>query len=377
MVPPTGVEPSTAIPASFRAGTTSPYDAGSIRGSHNPPFPWLADIPCPSITHGAHMASFTKLPSGLWRASVFRRGVRKTATFQHKATAQRWAADVEAQILDGKLTATSGKTVRQALERYAAEVSPTKRTGPKEQLRIATFLREPWAAQPLDKLTADDLGRWRDRRLLEVQGESLRRDMTILSAVLSTCVREWGWLQSNPLSRVRKPPPGKPRTRLPGWRYIRRVCRACGYRTGNPPDTYTGQLAYLLLLSLRTAMRKGEMLGLKAGDVDLSRRVAVLEQTKNGDRREVPLSRRAVRILRPLMPGLFTVSSASADALWRKVCARAGVEDFHLHDARAAALTSMSRKVDVLTLARISGHRDIKMLSRYYRATAEQIADRL
>lgn len=114
-----------------------------------------------------------------------------------------------------------------------------------------------------------------------------------------------------------------------------------------------------------------------AADVDLGRRVAVLQLTKNGDRREVPLSRKAIRVLRPILPGLFTVSSASADALWRKVCARAGLEDFHLHDARAAALTSMARKVDVLTLARVSGHRDIKMLQRYYRATASQIADRL
>ena len=124
-------------------------------------------------------------------------------------------------------------------------------------------------------------------------------------------------------------------------------------------------------------MRKGEMLGLTADDVDLGRRVAVLQTTKNGDRREVPLSRKAIRVLRPILPGLFAVSSASADALWRKVCTRAGLEDFHLHDARAAALTSMARKVDVLTLARVSGHRDIKMLQRYYRATASQIADRL
>ena len=105
--------------------------------------------------------------------------------------------------------------------------------------------------------------------------------------------------------------------------------------------------------------------------------MAVLHETKNGDRREVPLSRRAVRIIRPIYPALFTVSSASADALWRKVCARVGLANWHLHDARAAALTSMSKRVDLLTLARISGHRDLSMLQRYYRATAEQIADRL
>ena len=323
------------------------------------------------------MANFSKLPSGLWRAQVARKGVRKSATFKHKSSAQQWAAQVEAEILDGKVTPATGHTVRDALERYAREVSPAKRSGENEVKRLAAFSREPWAAKPLSQLTPDDMGKWRDRRLKVVQAESFRRDVNTLSAVLNTCCKEWGWLSANPLSKVRKPPAGKPRSRLPGWRDIRKVCRACGYFTGSAPDTYTGQLAYLLLLSLRTAMRKGEMLGLEAQDVSLSRRVAVLRETKNGDRREVPLSRKAVRLLQPLMPDLFSVSSASADSLWRKVCARAGVEDFHLHDARAAALTSMASRVDVLTLARISGHRDVRMLSRYYRATATQIADML
>jgi integrase len=205
----------------------------------------------------------------------------------------------------------------------------------------------------------------------------VRRDFALLSAVLATARREWRWINDSPLADVRKPPAGKPRTRLPTWREIRAICRGCGYVTGQPPVTITGQVAYVLLISLRTAMRRGEILGLKAGDIDVTKRLAVLELTKNGDRREVPLSRKALRLIRPLLPGWLTVQPASLDALWRKVCGRVGVDGLHLHDARAAALTSMARKVDVLTLARISGHRDIKQLMTYYRETPGQIADRL
>jgi len=136
-------------------------------------------------------------------------------------------------------------------------------------------------------------------------------------------------------------------------------------------------VAYALLVSLRTAMRRGEILSLTAADVDLVKRVARLEMTKNGDSRKVPLSRKAVRLLRPMLPGLWSISAASLDALWRKVCRRAGVEGLHLHDARAAALTSMARREDVLTLARISGHRNVQQLMTYYRETPAQIADRL
>jgi integrase len=323
------------------------------------------------------MASITKLPSGLWRAQVARRGVRRSASFQTKRAAQEWAAAQEAEIMAGVRGEYPRKTVADALDRYAREVSPTKRTGAKEVLRLAAFGREPWAQKWLVDLTPDDLGQWRDRRALALKPESIRRDLTTLSAVFSTAAKEWRWMRGNPVSEMRWPAPGKARTRLPTWREIRRICRACGYVTGQPPQTKTGEIPYLLLLSLRTAMRKGEMLSLTAGDIDLGARVAVLHETKNGDRRDVPLSRRAVRILRPIYPQMWSISSASLDTLWRKLMLRLGIADLHLHDARAAALTSMSRRVDLLTLARISGHRDLSQLQVYYRSTAAQIADRL
>lgn len=54
------------------------------------------------------------------------------------------------------------------------------------------------------------------------------------------------------------------------------------------------------------------------------------------------------------------------------------IEDLHFHDTRAEALTRLARKVDVLTLAKISGHKDLRILQNaYYRETAEQIAARL
>jgi integrase len=336
-----------------------------------------ADIHGYSFTHGLRMAAFSKLPSGLWRVQVARNGVRRSASFPTKSAAQQWASQLEVELLASKRGGYPRKTVAQALDRYAEEVSPSKRGERWERLRLAAFGRERWAAKWLVDLTSDDLGKWRDLRLLAVSGESVRRDFSLLSAVLSTARKEWGWMGENPVTDVRKPPAGRPRARLPGWREIRLICRSCGYVTGRAPTTLTGEIAYVLLISLRTAMRRGEILGLSAADVDLERGLAVLHMTKNGDRREVPLSQKAVRLVSVLLPGMLSIAPASLDALWRKVCARVGVAGLHLHDARAAALTSMARRVDVLTLARISGHRDIKMLMRYYRETPQQIAARL
>jgi integrase len=323
------------------------------------------------------MASIYKLPSGLWRAQVARSGVRKSATFDTKRAAQLWAADIESELRSGKRAEWPRRTVAQALDRYAEEVSPRKRGARWEIYRINAFKREPWAALWMTDLAPQHIADWRDRRMMVHKPESVRRDMTLLSSVLTTAVKEWRWIPASVMPDVRKPAPGQPRKRLPGWRELRRVLRACGYVTGQAPEAPRQEVAYLALLSLRTAMRRGELLGLRPADVDLSRSVAMLPLTKNGTARAVPLSSKAARLIRALGPKLFTVGGPSASGIWSRACARAGVVNLTLHDSRAGALTSMARRVDVLTLARVSGHKNVSQLLTYYRASPEEIAKRL
>jgi integrase len=103
-------------------------------------------------------------------------------------------------------------------------------------------------------------------------------------------------------------------------------------------------------------------------------------QHLTGKPRQIPLSSHAVRLLR-MVAGrgmFFTVSSASLDALFRKARDRLLLEDLHFHDSRAEALTRLARKVDVMTLARISGHKDLRtLMETYYRESASDIAARL
>jgi integrase len=171
------------------------------------------------------------------------------------------------------------------------------------------------------------------------------------------------------------------RTRRLSWREIRALCRGLGYRTGRPPASSMECVAWALLLSLRTGMRAGEVLQLGAGVVDLQRRTATLKTHKTVERdgvRVVPLTRHAVRLLRVLGGKALPITSATLDTLFRRARDALLIDDLHFHDARAEALTSLARRVDVMTLARISGHRDLALLLRtYYRETADQIAARL
>jgi integrase len=79
----------------------------------------------------------------------------------------------------------------------------------------------------------------------------------------------------------------------------------------------------------------------------------------------VPVLRSAVRVETP------------GDALFRKCRDRAGIVGLHFHDSRHEAITRLAQRLDVLDLARMVGHRDLKMLQAYYNATAEEIAARL
>jgi len=75
---------------------------------------------------------------------------------------------------------------------------------------------------------------------------------------------------------------------------------------------------------------------------------------------------------------VFRLSDSQRDAVWRKLRGKAGVEGLRWHDSRAAGTVKLAQRLDVLDLARVTGHRDLRiLLNRYYRASPEDIARRL
>lgn len=320
-----------------------------------------------------------------WRAEVERNGQRKSASFTTKAAATAWAATEEAAILAMKRGAFPRKTFADAIDRYLDEVSSGKKGERYERLRLLALQRDfpTLAKRQLSELTTPDLVTWRDKRLQTVTAGSVQRDLNLLSHLFTVARDEWKWMGESPLKGLRAPGQNAPRTRRVLPAEVKRICRWLGYRTGAKPKTKMQEVALAFLVSLRTGMRAGEVISLSASNVNLKRRVASVEhktQHLTGKPREVPLSPKAVRLLKPVIKTgpAFTISSASLDALFRKARGSLLIDDLHFHDARAEALTRMAKKVDVMTLARISGHRDLRILmDHYYRTTADEIAARL
>lgn len=320
------------------------------------------------------MASFRKMAGGKWRAEIARKGTRQSKVFPTKQAAKDWAARQEYLILNAK-PASETAIFRDVLERYAREVSPSKRGARWEILRIERFQRDDIAAMKMADLQPSDFAAWRDARLRDVAPATVHREMTLLSAVLNVARKEWGLLSSSPITDVRKPRKPPPRDRLITDAEFDKLHKLAG----DDLTTTQARAFHAFRFSMETAMRAGEVVGLVWDRIDLVKRVAHLDKTKNGSARDVPLSSEAVRLLEALPEAepVFDITSGSLDAMWRRLRDKAGIHNLTYHDSRHIAITRLARKLDVLALARMVGHNDLRMLQAYYNETAEELAKRL
>ncbi len=327
------------------------------------------------------MATIRKRVSGkrvTWYVEVRRRGLRKSGTFDTKPQAMMWALSTEQELSGGVV---SGKTFGEALERYSKEISPSKKSARTESFRIKKIGRDKMAHVLLANLTSDRLQQWIDEQGKLLKSSSVNRDFNIIRTVLRTARVKWKWMSTEPARDVKRPKDPPPRDRLISTDEIKRILTALEYVEGAPIITMRQQIAVAFLLALETAMRQGEIWGLEWRRVHLKERYVTLEETKNGTRRDVPLSKRAVELLEKLDRAdarTFTAcTQAVLEVTFRRAVKLAGIENMHFHDARHTAITNLARKVDVLDLARMVGHRDLRSLQIYYNPTASDIAKRL
>ena len=241
-------------------------------------------------------------------------------------------------------------------------------------VRLGFLSRDQLADVRLSDLNATHLAQWRDRRLRDVSGSTVNRDLNLISHCFAIARDEWRWIRESPTTSVRRPKEAPGRDVLITQDQIDRILLACGYAEDAPVETVAQRVAVAFLFAIETAMRAGEICGLRPEHV--RGRAAHLPRTKNGFPRDVPLSTRALELWAKI-PGGLGVSARNLDANFRKYRERAGVEGITFHDTRHLAITRLSKRLDVLALARMTGHRDLKQLQRYYNESAEELAGRL
>ena len=319
-----------------------------------------------------------------YRAQVFKHGVREGRTFDTRVEADDWIVTREAEILRGG-RAPARRTVAEAIEKYR-DAGPRPRA---DVLRYGRLLRESWAKLEIGELTTAVLADWRDARLKKVSPATVVREMTVLRGVLEAARVEWQWIERNPLKDVRRPREPPARRRVVTEAEIGALRAALGF-DGTNVRTIADETAVAFLLALETAMRAGEIVGMRWAEVDVARKQVLLPRTKNGERRSVPLSsaalallelmraKRMVRIRRgPDAGRVFHVDARSLDVTFRRARKDAKLAGFVFHDSRATAITRLAKKLQPLELARMTGHKDLNELLSYYAEPVESIADRL
>ena len=238
-------------------------------------------------------------------------------------------------------------------------------------------------AYSLSALTPEIIGSYRDARLAEGRsGSTVRLELALLSHLFTVTLREWGMgLPANPVLLVRKPKTARRERRLEGGEQERlmRAVRA----HGNP------LLAWVTELALETVAREMELLSLRVQDVHLDRRIATFADTKNNESRTIPLSRRAVEILRealdypregtdlifPGEPGRdggrrpYTIGK-----VWQQAVQRAGLSELRFHDLRHEATSRLVEAgLSDAKVRQITGHRSAQMLYHYAHLRGEDL----
>jgi integrase len=332
-------------------------------------------------TREAGVATIRKL-RGKWQAQVRRKGAPPQAkSFTTKQEAERWARSLEAEYernggLPDYRTAEQ-TTVADLLTRYRDEITPTKGGADKEAVRIRVILRHPIRHVSLRRLSSKDVAGYRDERLKSVGPQTVIHELKTLSHAIEIARKEWGVVMAeNPCRLVRRPklPQARDRRLRDGERErLLAGCRASRNR----------ELHDLVVMAMETGMRRGELLSLRWEHVDLGAGVAHLPKTKNGHSRDVPLTL-VVRELLALRRGevregaLFTSSENSVRLAWERARRRAGIEGLRFHDLRHEAVSSFfERGLNVVEVATISGHRELRMLQRYTHLKAVDLLGKL
>lgn len=342
------------------------------------------------------MASITKHISPGSKVTKYRAHIRRTGQvsisklFTTKKEAELWARDIESLQDKGSKHDHRGAretSVGSLFERFRDEVAPTRKGAKWEIVRVNRLLRTArFMKRRLDQIKPLDIRDWRDERLTEVSAASVSREMKLISSVFTKSIKLWDApLLVNPCFNVEKPANSdNARNRRPSLAEIEQITKACGLQEGLPPKVSIEYAGWAFLLAIETAMRISEIATVKVGACHPNDRYIQLVDTKNGDNRAVPLSKRAAEIVVLLSTGkkadedLIPVTPETLGMAFAKVCKQLKIIDLHFHDSRHEATTRLSKKlVNVLELSAVTGHKTLSNLKRYYNPTPQELAAKL
>ncbi|MEK6746524.1 MAG: site-specific integrase [Pseudomonadota bacterium] len=322
----------------------------------------------------------------------------QTATFARITDAKKWAQITEGYIKDGKHfhnTEAKKRTLNELIDKYIKNVLPLKPKAESKQKTQLEWWKKQIGSYSLCDITPALIAEQRDNLLLTpIVSRSLKKSkprdkkrspstvvryMAALSHVLSTGCKEWGWIDDNPMRKVTKPKEARGRIRFLSDNERIDLLDAC--KQSSNACLYT-----VVVLALSTGMRYGEIINLKWEDVDTKNFRITLHETKNGERRVVPLVGHALELVTELKLNrdkatnlLFPASKPKRDnqsqvtyksmflrKAWMQATKEAELKDFRFHDLRHSAASYLAMNgASLAEIAEVLGHKTLQMVKRY------------
>jgi integrase len=300
-------------------------------------------------------------------------------------------------------------TIGTLLDRYLKEVSIHKKGHKDEAYSIGRLQRiKSFSSLPVYLADGDTIERLKHdiRASKPLSDTTMRKYLMLVSHMFKIAMtRRWCKDLQNPVKTVELPRPARMRSRRFDTDEFTYLCAELS-------KARNALVLPFFEFLVETACRRGEALRLRAMDVDMNARTAILIDTKNGEDRTIGLSSRAIQILEPLMVNktvgkvinlrnesqrkVFPLSTDSlrsafaaaikrAQAAYLASCTRHGhvpnenfLRNVRLHDSRREATTRMFEKgLDLMEVATQSGHKTLSILRGYTALRAANLAKRL
>jgi integrase len=217
-----------------------------------------------------------------------------------------------------------------------------------------------------------------------LKAATIHRYLASVSGLFEWLLKEKHWIQENPVKKIRWPKVNNARERFLTEKEISNLLNACDQSRNQMLGSY-------VRIALLTGMRKGELLNLRWKNVDFERKQILLEETKNGDSRTIPMVGELKNLLHDLaqkemtsidmllFPGVEDpTKSRDFQTAWKRALKVASIHDFTFHDLRHCAATIMLEAgVPHFAVARVLGHRLLNTTLRYSHLTEQAARDAL
>lgn len=301
-----------------------------------------------------------------------------TKSFKKLKKAKEWATKTEMEMREGRyglISESRKKTLGVAIERYRKYVLPQVKKSRRDH--IIDWWEKSIGQHSLKEITPALVSEIRDKLLHgEFDGKNravatVVKYLATLSHILSMCVNEWQWLETNPLIKVSKPSLPKGRNRFLDDSERIRLLQAC--QSSQNKYLYT-----IVILGISTGMRRSEIVNLSWNDIDFERERIILRETKNGEVRILPLVGLSSNLLKKLdktrainsfllFPGIDPERPIDFRSAWRVAVKKADLKDFKFHDLRHSfASYCVMNGSNLNEVADLLGHKSYISVTKRY-----------